>query len=35
MIKLALLYFSGKDHAGVAKLELCAIADLIKVPVAK
>ena len=35
IIKFALLCFSGKDHEDVVKLEVCAIADLIKVPGAK
>ena len=35
IIKLALLCFSGKDHEDVVKLELCEIADLIKMLGAK
>jgi len=34
-IKLVLLCSSGKDHEDVVKLEVCAIADLIKVSGAK
>src|SRR6218665_3131921 len=32
IIKLALLCFSGKDHEDIVKLEVCEIADLIKMP---
>jgi len=35
IIKLALLCFSGKDHADAVKLEVCATADLIKISIGK